>query len=131
MDVRDCKNIGNIKQTSPSGYTITYQNGFYTKDYTCENNVVTIENVLLEPSSESNEFEITYDCDTFTKMGYNLIALLSALAILSIAIGFVWVRYQRGDANANDLIFLFVMLIIAITLYLSVTQIIGGACPVS
>jgi hypothetical protein len=88
-------------------------------------------NVLLEPSAESNEFEITYDCDSFTITGYNLIALLSALAIVSIAVGFVWVRYNRGDTTANDLIFLFVMIIIAVVLYTSITQIIGGACPIN
>ena len=131
MDVRTCSNIGNIKQTSPSGYGMTYQNGYFSKDYTCENNQVTILNVLLEPSSESNEFIISYDCDTYTKTGNMLIILFTSIGVMAIMLVFVKIRGGITELELKDVIMMFMIAVLGVIFYLTIAQTIGASCPVS
>lgn len=123
----DCAStkVNTITYTSASG-TQTIWDGSEVTDI-CT--ALTTTGYYLNLENGANELVIEYICSSFTLLGFNLIGLLSALAVLSIAVGFVMLRWRNGDTNAKDMIFLFVMIIIAVVLYLSVAQIIGAACP--
>lgn len=116
--VDNCENIGNIKHGSS-----LYQRG----SYTCANNQVTI---TLTSVSNGDELTIEYGCSTFTRLGFNLIMILTSLAVVVFVLVFL---FREGWENVTiaKVIIAFVAIVFSLVLWLAAGQNLGGACPVS
>jgi hypothetical protein len=127
FNVADCSNIGNIKETNSEGLSKIYRKEFLSSPYTCNSNIVTINNVELASSSQ---FDISYDCSSFTILGYNLILILSAFGIIIFSLLYPLWKYNLGDLNVVDIIISFVGITFSIVFFTLISDIIAGSCQV-
>jgi hypothetical protein len=81
----DCTTIGTISYVSHSG---AYKQNWTTGQYTCSNNLVTLNNIPIEPAAASNTFTLTYNqgiqnaCSSGISMFSNTIFLVGLILTL-------------------------------------------------
>lgn len=120
--VDTCDTIGNIIHKSGGAVVNTYQTG----GYTCSNNRVS----LVFAPSNGDTLEISYGCSSTAKLGFNLIMILSALAVVAFVI--IYIRWKDGFENleVKDYLILFTGITLAVVFWLTAGQSLGGACGV-
>jgi len=127
INVLSCENAGTITYTSDSGaYTHTYLRG----KYDCNNNQATLNIDGIEQATGSNELLIEYGCNSFTRIGYSLVMLFASIMLVLGISMFIWKKYQDGDITVGDLVILFIVIIVSVTLWLTSGQILGASCGV-
>jgi hypothetical protein len=101
FNVDSCENLGTITYKSNTGVqTLSFDGRPY-----CLNKVVTISNILIEPATSSNEFDILYNsanldvCSGFFDAGMSFGSFIVILIIISIG-GFVLFLFF-GDENSE------------------------------
>lgn len=125
FNVQSCGNLGNIHQYLNGVLVKTYYSGLFS-DYSCSNNVVTFTSEIYQ-SSESNEFEFSYECTPLTRVGLRLVAIFSALLI---PLYFIYTFNKKGWENIGleEIIILFVAVAIGMGLILASWQNLGSVC---
>lgn len=123
FNVDSCSTVGKITYTTNSGTKTVY----YPSDYTCSDSIVTI-NLNVEPASSSNELEIEYGCDNSARTGFRLVILISSLMLPLIIV--LYLRNKDWEMTGNDLLIIFLTIVICITLWLVAGQNVAGICGV-
>jgi len=122
--VDNCGSIGNIKYTSDSG---DFKETWNRDEYTCSNNEVTLSITGIEPSLTSNELEIDYSCNNFTRTGFNLVMIIASVMLIFYLV----TNITMEGVTLGKIVVIFINLIVILTLWLASGQSLGGLCPVS
>jgi hypothetical protein len=125
FDVATCESLGAIRYKSDTG---AYSQDFYPSDYSCNNNVVTINSVTIETASNSNEFLIEYGCNSIQRAGYLIVMIFASLILVLFCSYFVWKSYQEGEINIGTLIMFFITIIVSLVLWTASGQNLGNSC---
>jgi hypothetical protein len=132
--VTDCSTAGTMKYyPKNASYYLTYLDG----SYTCSNGVATITNVLINPSPNSNIWEITYDgiqselcSDTLNGLG-DFGVWFGIIIIVAIAGGIIFLMYgdTSGISEANDMSTIIIIAAIVISLgAIIIANVLGNLC---
>jgi len=121
FNVNNCENIGKITHVGSAG-SVEY----YSSDYTCSSNQVTL---TLTDVGDGDTLAIEYACSRFTILGYRLIILLSALAIISFI---AYTVYKEGlnGLTLGKIIVLAVTIIVAVVMWVATGQQASASCGV-
>lgn len=120
----NCGSIGQFTFTSHSGAVQTI-----TKNqFTCSGNYVQLTLNNVENSMSSNVLEWTYGCSAFEQTGYEIIKIAGALLVLSGVLFFLFKKGLFEEMTVGQIVMLFIVLAVALALYVGSADIIGGTC---
>ncbi len=124
-DVKNCESITKIVYTTNSGIRTEFNNE--QARALCSNSMISLA-VSVEPSISSNEIDIEYGCSSLTRTGYTIIMIFGSLIIVLFMGTFVWRTYQSGELSIENLLILFITIIVALGLWLASGQNLGASC---
>lgn len=123
FDVDNCANLGRIYYTPFGSPQVTYSRG----DYTCEESRVSIEDINITYLGD-NIFTLEYGCSTFYRTGSNLIMIFGSIIIIFFMGMYIWTNWE--DFTLGKVMLMFIIVIIAITLWYVSAINLGSNCPI-
>ena len=116
--------VGNIDYTSSSN---NYNDIIRSDEYTIAGDTA-IFTATLEKGN--NNIELDYSCSEMTNTSYSLLMILATIMLIGFLAYKTYIDWENGEISAKNLIYLFIVIIISITMWLAAGQNLGEQCPV-